>query len=273
MNPEVLGAITRSVGSAVERYGSKFPKILSMDTSASRDVRESNAKLADNIVDSLEEFLNPEILVVPRDAIEKLPLDGGGSFNDTSVEAAVQCIHDHGKFIRRAEAEEDAQLVQIIPAAVLTSKDTVFVFQRKEGDPKSKLFGKTTVWQGTHVTRVGGHSGKVLLESALKDRIMRSLFLSREFATSLKGYCWDRDEPHSSKHFGVIFQVEIDNPHTASDLRKKEFRRARGRGHNLVGQFTEWGDLQKNADDMSLESWSRAILKGVSVFRKESGAT
>ena len=85
MNPDVLGAITRSVHAAIDRYRSKFPQMLPIDTSASRNVRESNTSLADNIVDCLEEFLNPEILVVPRDAIDQLRLEGGGAMSGTSV--------------------------------------------------------------------------------------------------------------------------------------------------------------------------------------------
>ncbi|QGZ93204.1 hypothetical protein [Terricaulis silvestris] len=266
MNTDVLNAITRSVRTATDKYEKDFPKILSLDTSGSSSVRESNADLANNIVDCLEEFLNPEILVVPREEIEKIPLEDGGSFSASSVEVAIECIRQHGTYMRRADAENTESVVQIIPAGVLTSKDTVFIFQRKENDPKSKLFGKATVWQGTHVSKVDGQSGEPLLKAALLDRLMRSLFLSREFATNVKGYCWDPDEPHSSKHFGVIFQVEIDNVHTATDLRKKEFRRARGRGHDLTGRFTSWDELDARVEELALESWSRAILKGRSVF-------
>ena len=50
----------------------------------------------------------------------------------------------------------------------------------------------------------------------------------------------------------------IDNPNTAADLRKKEFKRKRG--HGLAGDFIAWEDLRKKADEINLESWSRTVL-------------
>lgn len=268
MNPDVLGNITRSVRAAVREYRSQFPELLNIDTSRSKSVRESNTSLANKMVDALEEFLNPRILVAPRKEIEKLPLARGGSFNELDLRRAVKCIRDHGRYMLRAEAESNDQVVQIVAAGILTCEEKVFVFQRKEADPKSKLYGHATIWQGTHVTKRPGAIGKSLLSATLMDRIVRSLFLSREFDTELKGYCWDSGDAHSSKHFGMLFSIEIDNPHTANDLRKKEFRRARGRGHDLVGQFTSWNKLRRNAKDLRLESWSKSVLDNSIEFRK-----
>lgn len=271
MNPDVLSAITGSVRTSVRKYKSKFPQILSIDTSKSKGIRQSNAVLANAMVDSLEKFLNPLILVVPREEIANLPMEDGGAFSERAVRSALRCIQKHGRYMLRASAEEDSRVVQIVSAGVLTSNGEVFVFQRKESDPKSRLYGKATIWQGTHIAKMQGRSGRSLLSAALMDRIMRSLFLSREFATDLKGYCWDREEEHSSNHFGVIFRIEIDNENTAIDLRKKEFRKGRGRGHNLVGQFISWGKLRKSSKDLALESWSQSILKSLSDFRGSKG--
>jgi predicted NUDIX family phosphoesterase len=168
--------------------------------------------------------------------------------------------------MKRSEAEADPDHVQMIGCGVLARNDQVFLFERKERDPKYRLFGRATIWQGTHVPCRSGPIGLGLIKTALVDRITRSLFLSREFQVDLVGYCWDAKDEKSSPHFGVIFRVDIDNEHMATDLRKKEFRQVRGRG--LAGSFVDWETLSSNkALRESLESWSLAIVNNQEDFR------
>ena len=159
------------------------------------------------------------------------------------------------------EAEQDSGYVQIIPCGLLTYKDQVFVFQRKEADPKYRLYGKTTIWQGCHVNKRDGFTTPELLQTALLDRISRYLFLSRKFPTNMLGYCWDREDLKSSRHFGLVYRIQIDNPDTAVDLKKKEFRMKRGFG--FTGGFNSFREISDKRDKRSLESWSRAILDGM----------
>jgi predicted NUDIX family phosphoesterase len=162
----------------------------------------------------------------------------------------------------RAEAEVTSDYVQIVPCGLLRYQDKVFLFQRKESDPKYRLYGRTTIWQGCHVSKREGVEFAALLKTTILERVSRSLFLSRVFPIDALGYCWDRQDPNSSRHFGVIYQIRIDNPHTAIDLKKKEFKRQRG--HGLIGQFDAWQQLVASQDDLTLESWSRSIIDHLS---------
>lgn len=99
-----------------------------------------------------------------------------------------------------------------------------------------------------------------LLKAAIKDRISRSLFLSRTFPLELVGYCWEPQNENSSRHIGLMFRVDIDNDHSAADLKKKEFRH--GRGHALGGRFVSWEDLQVAGIRENLEAWSLAVVDG-----------
>ena len=261
MNPAVLERITAAVKDAITNYGNAFNRVIDQDTTDSPCVRQSNVELAQKILNALEDFANPEILVVPRAELEKLPLSDGGAFSAQSMELLKKCLAEHSTYLHRAEAEANTSFVQIVASGVLTHDEQVFIFQRKDADPKSKLYGRTTIWQGTHVARSPDREGVPLLESALMARLTRSLFLSREFKTAPIGYCWDKSNESSAKHFGVLFKIDIDNPYTADDLRKKEFRKSRGRGHDLIGQFTDWSEVERREDDLSLEPWSVATLK------------
>lgn len=149
MNPEVLSTLSGSVDKTIEAYGNRFEAVVKADTT-SLNVNESSIALANEILNRLEGFLNPEILVVPRRALEALQLNHGGAFTEQAQKELLECIARHGRYMRRAEAEATTDQVQIIACGVLVHDDRVFIFERKERDPKYRLYGKNTIWQGTH---------------------------------------------------------------------------------------------------------------------------
>ncbi len=269
MNPEVLSAISESVKDVEKKYRDRFRGVYVHDTT-NGGVRASGVKLATAIVDHLQRFANPNILVILRSDVEKLLLSEGGAFTDEAIQILFDVIKSKGKFVPRDEAENDANLVQIVACGTLVHGNEVFVFKRKEADPKSRLYGKVTLWQGCHITEREKRKDQEALVSALQERIMRSLYLSREFKMNLVGYCWDRDEDRSKQHLGVIFEVQIDNDHTVSDLRKKEYRRWRGHGHS--GQFIDWEELGKKQLVGDLESWSASLYASRDMWKQGSEA-
>ena len=269
MNPSVLGVLSNSIRDSVKRYGPRFGNVILHET-AGQNVRASNIDLAGKILTVLQEFLDPEILVVPRSELEALPLDRGGSFTEQSVAKALDCISRHGRYERRSEAEVDDRYVQIIAAGMLTYQDQVFIFQRKEQDPKYRLYGRTTIFQAAHVARKAALAGQGLLSRPSKIRIMRSLFLSRMFELQPVGYCWDKEDAASKRHFGLVFRVEIDNEHTARDLRRKELKKQRG--PSLAGEFVGWNDLSSKSQELRLEPWSLSALHNLKDIRRLKSA-
>jgi predicted NUDIX family phosphoesterase len=211
MNIPVLKMLSDSLARTIALYGEKFPALIEYSTSGGGNVRISNARLASGILDHLESFLNPLILVVPKKEVQNLPLTEGGSFTADARTRVMECIAKFGRSMRRSEAEEKPDYVQMIGCGVLIREDQVFLFERKERDPKYRLYGKAVIWQGTHVPWRNGPAELGLIKNALVERITRSLFLSREFPTELVGYCWDAEHTNSSPHFGVIFRVR--GPH------------------------------------------------------------
>lgn len=258
MNEKVLSTFSESVSIAFSKYSDKFSGAIRHDTSG-QNVRQSNTQLAGSILDFLETFLDPEILIVSREQLASLPTDHDGAFSETAAKNALNCIAEHGRFVRRSQAETDDDLVQIIPCGILAHNDKVFIFRRKEADSKYRLYGKTTILEATHTIKTVEFEDKeLLLEDALSKRIARSLFLGRKFPMQLRGYCWDQDEPISKRHFAMVFEVTIDSENTAEDLRKKEFRR--WRGPSRAGEFVSWEDLDNQSEDLNLEPWSMSVL-------------
>jgi len=262
MNPEALTAVTESVSTAVDRYGPKFPKVIRHDT-AGKDIKDSLVNLADQIIASFEHFLNPDVLVVPRQRLETLPLANGGAFGPEAIKQAVNLVEAHGQFMPRERAEDNFDYVQVIACGMLEHNKRVFVFQRRDTDPKYRLYGKATILQGCHISNRENQSIRTRLETALLEKLSRTLFLSRTLPSEPIGYCWDKDDDISGRHLGIVHRVKIDNPHTASDLQKKEFRKKRG--HGIAGQFYDLKDLTKDDVSKMLETWSHAIMRGMGI--------
>jgi hypothetical protein len=95
MNPDILSGLERSVVAAAEKYGHQFRGTYVHETSG-EGVRSSNIRLAESILDHFEEFLDPEILVVPKGELSKLPIQGIGEFSPDAKEAIGNCISMFG---------------------------------------------------------------------------------------------------------------------------------------------------------------------------------
>jgi predicted NUDIX family phosphoesterase len=267
MNEEVVAAISSSVSESVEKFSCEFRAVVEHGPeNDSEDIRASNVRLAEKIVHSFADFLSPEILVVPRVEIDKLPITEGGCFGDSARAALLECLSGAGTFMRRKDAENNFDYVQIVACGLFMQEENVFLMNRKDKDPKSALFGSNTIWQGCHVAKRDEPDAIELLKFRLSERISRTLFLGPGFGISFAGYCWtpDAGTPQDQKskiHLGVVFHVNIDNPHTVANLKKKEYRR--GRGFGLAGRIVKWDELQKAEIFDSLESWSKVISRNL----------
>lgn len=257
MNIEALTSINESVLVAANKYSSMF-RFLGIYNTTGSSPRETNIRIASDILDHLERFLNPEIMVVPRSELESIPFQDGGNFDSSGRTALTELVRSKAQFVRRAEAEQRNDIVQIIPAAVLVNKGRIFLFQRAERDPKYQLYGKSSIWQGSHVPRGEASVYEELFTRALSEKVAENLHISRQFRSGFIGYAWDRDDPKSSRHLGLIYKMHIDSTDVASDLEKKEFRK--GRGYGLFGKFVAPEKLASQREEVGLESWSTAVL-------------
>lgn len=259
MNTSMLESLSSAVADTLNDYKDSFKNVISIDTDDG-DVRSVNAKLLGQILDSFESFVNPEILVVPRKNMQRLLSDAPCAFAPSNRTDEIQeIIRDCGQYRRRKDVESDHSLLQIVPCGVLLYEQRVFLFQRHDKNPKSNLYGKSTIWQGCHVERPDdGQRSICSVQSALEARIAQSLFISRKLNGHFVGYTWTDSTTGDGQHLGLIFPMTIKSPELAESLKKKEFRRSRG--HNLTGDFRDIEELRTSMDEVDLEPWSRSVL-------------
>jgi predicted NUDIX family phosphoesterase len=161
--------------------------------------------------------------------------------------------------MKRSLAESDNSCVQIVSCVIITHQDRVFIFERPDKDKKSSLYGKRTLWHGSHVSEKTGQPFQRIVSTGM-DRVNESLFLGRSLTLVPVGYCWRDDE----NHLGIMLRLRIENDLTAKDLEKKEFRRSRGLG--LSGKLIEWMKLQINEASYDLEPWSVDVVRNRQAF-------
>lgn len=259
MNTPMLESLSDAVGDAVNQYQDKFKNVIVEDTDEG-DERCTNLRLVGEILDRFEAFVDPDILVVPKHKLKGLLADTPNAFvPKAEVEQMQSIIETNGEYRKRTEVESNAGFIQIVPCGALLHQGQVFVFQRNNESPKSRLYGKTTIWQGCHVVRPtdGKRSISTILQ-ALQSRIAQSLFISRQLSNKFVGYTWDASNSGDGKHLGLIFRMDIESPELAESLKEKEFRRTRG--HSLDGGFRNIEDLRSSIQELGLEPWSKQII-------------
>lgn len=259
MNTSVLESLSDAVRHSQKEYSGRFKKIVVSNTD-SGDERTGCTDLASKILDSFEEFVNPKILVVSKLAIEKILARSPSGFGESETTEIRDVLEQNAQFVRRAEAEENDEFIQVVSCGALVHSGKIFVFQRHDKNPKSRLYGKSTIWQGCHVNQVVGDApifASIL--SALESRIAESLFISRKVNSQFVGYAWDDSSKQARRHLGIIHRVDIESIDLAENLKKKEYRRSRG--YNLAGGFSDTEELISRMDDIDLEPWSRVTLK------------
>ena len=224
MNLTTLATITNSVDAAAERYKDNFAKLVTMKSDGG--VRHFNALLIDEILKEVNTFVDPNILVVSKEELQGSGICTNGCFLPESLEKFQEFLRANSKFLKRSQAEGNPDYVQIIACVVVTHDNRVFVFERQEKDQKSKLYGKLTLWHGSHVREEVGDISTQCIVDAGSRRMNESLFLNKNLELHSVGYCWNGEE----SHLGVVLRLDIDNALTAADLTKKEFRRSRGYG-------------------------------------------
>ena len=259
MNTSMLETLSDAVDDAIDLYEDKFNKVIRIDTD-SGDVRSVNAGILSQVLNHFESFVNPEILVVPKQAMEGLLSASPYAFApDAESDRIQEIIGTNGRYKRRTEVESNEDFIQVIPCAVLRYEGGVFLFQRQDENPKSRLYGKATIWQGCHVTHPADQTRSMsTVLAALESRVAQSLFISRKLHSRFVGYTWDTSARGDGRHLGLIYLMDIENHELAESLKKKEFRRSRG--HSLAGGFRKIEKLASSMDEVDLEPWSRTIL-------------
>ncbi len=185
------------------------------------------------------------VLVLPRRVVP-----GGCDFTgvrraDASALAALSAaVGEHGRYVDRQLAEEDAALKQLIPYVVVRDGDAIFLMERTAAGGDARLHRRASIGVGGHLNPVD--AGDDVLDAGLRREWAEELDAPWDPDFELVGLLNDDTNPVGAVHLGVVFRVDAQDRAVA--VRETE---------KLTGRWATRDELADAWDRM--ETWSRLV--------------
>lgn len=245
-----LAQFHQSVDATSEKHGSRFHKVVRVDTTSS-STQQTAKQIADETLASLQAFTDENIALVPA-ALVDLPPDGSTS-DPARISAFLNVVSTSRKFMARSLAEENPEYIQPIAYGLLRYNDQVLLLKRKK--PGHSLHNTQNLWAGGHVS--DKDDGTDPIATALEREIAEEIFIRDCFEINREPVCLLRtnETERASRHIGVLFEINIKNSDAAAAL-EKEFRETRS--SSMEGRLVPMARLHQMLPDM--KEWSKQIV-------------
>jgi len=254
MNPKTLQQFNNSLEAVYERYRHSVRGIIRIDTTGTRP-REGVELVVRRTLETISEFLQEEVMVVPKSAVVQAGLRDGFISDEATVSSLIRAINDYSKMAIRSDAEKDINLIQIIPCAIFSFNDEIYLLRRKESDLRNRLREKYVIWAGGHIRKGDAIKADPILEG-LKREISEELDIKVPLEFSQLGFLLDKSNVASSMHLALVFMAKVERPEIKIAMNQSEFKEKRGT--SVSGQFLPLKELAQYYGQM--ERWSQLIL-------------
>jgi predicted NUDIX family phosphoesterase len=124
-------------------------------------------------------------------------------------------IVQNGLFLRRSELEDDPSFKQIIAYAIISNKESFYLFRRTSGQTEQRLHNKLSLGVGGHMNPVNSTEPK---EEYLSDELKRELFeevslLNGCLIENIEfiGFINDDTIPVGRVHIGFLYNIHVSN--------------------------------------------------------------
>lgn len=267
MSEDTLRQLRTNVLDALKRYRSKFSRVEVIDTSKVKPLQAAR-KVVSVVLDSLEGFLDEEVLCIPKAGFTSRFDWPKGALLKADWRELATLVDGLGQYIRRSKAEGSDDWVQIIPVCVIRNDDKYLTNVRHE--PDESLDKTLANWAGGHVRRQdlengGGKWSSVIL--GLKREIREELSLADLPSPHPMGLVHTAEDARAARHLGIVFEVRLHDRATAATLAGKKIRE-RPDKHVMTSWMTI-NDLLRETG--SQKDWSRAINEFLR--RRDAGAS
>jgi predicted NUDIX family phosphoesterase len=253
MSEDTLRQINRSIHATRDAHGARFKAIEQIDTTDSLS-RDTAVKVTEKTLEVLTNFVDEQICVVPAEVVSTGIPSKGLVEDHATVEAFVNAVNIHKRFVRRSQAEGDPNLIQPIPCAIIRWKDQILLLRRnKKGHA---LHEKYLLWAGGHAN-ISDDSANILV-AALERELSEEVFIKGAYQLSDKPIALVRTDENAraSRHIGVLYEITLSSDHVALAMHQKEFKETRGT--SMSGKLVAPEALAEVYD--RLNDWSKSIV-------------
>jgi predicted NUDIX family phosphoesterase len=129
--------------------------------------------------------------------------------------AALEKIVQDGLFLKRIELEEDPSFKQIIPYAIISDKESFYLFRRTSGQTEKRLHNKFSLGVGGHMNPDNSIKSK---ERYIIDELKRELFEEVKLLNGCLiediefiGFINDDTIPVGRVHIGLLYNIHLSN--------------------------------------------------------------
>jgi predicted NUDIX family phosphoesterase len=158
-----------------------------------------------------------------------------------------QLLLSEGRFLPRAEVEDDPRWRQIIPYAVVERNQQALLVERLSGGSETRLHHRYSLGIGGHINRQDAECqvARDLLTAALTRELREELVIGAFFAEAV-GLIHSDANPVDRVHTGVLYLVKT----LEATVREQ---------HKLRGAWAGLGEVA--ALEARLEGWSQLALR------------
>lgn len=124
-------------------------------------------------------------------------------------------IVQNGLFLRRSELEEDPSFKQIIPYAIISNKESFYLFKRTSKQTEKRLHNKFSLGVGGHMNPNDSMESK---EQYLIDELKRELYEEVKLLNGCLiediefiGFINDDTISVGSVHIGLLYNIHVSN--------------------------------------------------------------
>lgn len=190
---------------------------------------------------------NELVWVIPRKIWTALSNEEG-LIKSNKHEIYQACI-EYGGFRYRNQVETDDRYKQVIPQALFTSGNKVFVTKRLKKQTEERLHDCYSLAIGGHLNPEDSLStGEDIIKLGLYREMGEEVFLPNNISPKFIGVTNSEKQDVSRVHIGLWFQVEL--PVSSLEIRETE---------KMMGSFLTLNEIKEKG--IFFESWSELIFK------------
>ena len=252
MQKTTLTQIKSAVKKTIAQYSDIFKNIEHFDTTNTTTLKGVE-QIIRQTLSSLRDFLDEEILVIPKNKIE-LPEE---EFNTdlTKFKELNTLLNSNSTFLKRSLAEDNDNYIQLIPCGIISYNNQYLLLRRKEVDIKHPLHDTYSLWAGGHVRTIDKKENDIL-QIGLRRELNEELFIAEKYNVTPLGLVRTLEDKRAARHLGVVYHIELSDSNVALAMDQEEFREPKGR--SVSGSLMTLKDISKYRK--SMRNWSKYIF-------------
>lgn len=263
MNSDVLAKYNISLDKIFQRCAKRFNRVVRIDTTETTP-EEGVLRIAESVLSALDDLLDERIAVIPRGMVEDLFNGSRFIVGEQELHRSIAEVVANVQWLRRSEAEERYDVVQLVPVATPWNNEEMLVVTSR-GFRHGRLTDKHAVWVGGHCRKSDRKKGSDKI-SLPRRTLMREIEEELDVAVHLRelsawptAMVWEVSNRKSSQHLGVFYTWVLPKRVPRERLHEREITERDDK--SLFTRFLPVNDELSKLKPW--ESWSVTFLRSV----------